>query len=212
MKNLLLILTFALTISCQQSELKKNKIAMNTVDTTTKNWQYATFGGGCFWCTEAIFEQLKGVGEVLPGYSGGNIKNPSYREVCTGRTGHAEVIHIQYDPKEVSFNTLLEVFFATHNPTTLNQQGADKGTQYRSAIFYHNENQKQLAKDFIAALTLEKVYGAPVVTEVTPFDTFYEAEDYHQNYYENNKEQAYCRAVINPKLKKFLAKFSDKLK
>ncbi len=212
MKNLLLILTFALTISCQQKELKKNKIAMNTIDTTTKNWQYATFGGGCFWCTEAIFEQLKGVEKVLPGYSGGNIKNPSYREVCTGRTGHAEVIHIQYDPKEVSFNTLLEVFFATHNPTTLNQQGADKGTQYRSAIFYHNENQKQLAEDFIAALTLEKVYDAPIVTEVTPFDTFYEAEDYHQNYYQNNKEQAYCRAVINPKLKKFLTKFSDKLK
>jgi len=204
------IFIIVLSIACKGIDTnKKEKTIMK--DTNT-NLSYATFGGGCFWCTEAMFEQLRGVKKVLPGYSGGQTKNPNYKEVCTGTTGHAEVIHITYDANEVSFETLLEVFFATHNPTTLNRQGADAGTQYRSVVFYHDDAQKEATQNFINALDLASVYDAPIVTELSPFDTFYKAENYHQNYYENNKEQAYCRAVIDPKLKKFLVKFSDKLK
>ncbi len=209
MKALQLILIIALTLSCARSPKIKKQLAMETKETKL---EYATFGGGCFWCTEAMFEQLQGVSSVLPGYAGGHTKKPSYREVCTGTTGHAEVIHIAYNPDEITFTTLLEVFFATHNPTTLNRQGADVGTQYRSVVFYHNEAQKIATEKFIAALTLNEVFDKPIVTEITKFDHFYKAENYHQNYYENNKEQAYCRAVINPKLKKFLINFSDKLK
>jgi len=172
----------------------------------------ATFGNGCFWCTEAIFQQLDGVSKVLPGYTGGSIKNPSYKEVCAGTTGHAEAIQITFDPQVISYRELLDVFFYTHDPTTLNRQGNDVGTQYRSAIFYHDASQRSEADKMIAQLTEEKVYDKPVVTEVTPFDVFYEAEDYHKNYYNNNKNQGYCRAVINPKLDKFVKKYKSKLK
>ncbi|MCA0931174.1 peptide-methionine (S)-S-oxide reductase MsrA [Lutimonas saemankumensis] len=172
----------------------------------------ATFGNGCFWCTEAIFQQLKGVESVLPGYTGGTVKNPSYKEVCTGTTGHAEAIQIKYDPSVISYRELLDIFFYTHDPTTLNRQGADVGTQYRSAIFYHNEKQKEDADTIIAQLTSEGVYDDPIVTEVTAAQIFYEAEDYHKNYYNNNKNQGYCRAVINPKLDKFMKKYGAKTK
>lgn len=174
--------------------------------------EIAIFGNGCFWCTEAIFMQLKGVESVLPGYSGGKIKNPSYKEVCTGNTGHAEVIQIIFDPNTISFRELLEVFFYTHDPTTLNRQGNDVGTQYRSAIFYNSENQKDDAELIIRQLEAEGVYDRRIVTEITAFDVFYPAEDYHQNYYNNNKDQPYCRAVINPKLDKFVKKYQAKLK
>lgn len=172
----------------------------------------ATFGNGCFWCTEAIFQQLEGVESVLPGYTGGVSKNPSYKEICTGTTGHAEVIQIAFDPKVISYRELLDVFFYTHDPTTLNRQGNDVGTQYRSAIFYQDASQKEAAEKMIEQLTEEKVYDDPIVTEVTALDVFYEAEDYHVNYYNNNKNQGYCRAVINPKLDKFVKKYGSKLK
>lgn len=162
-----------------------------------------TLGAGCFWCVEAVFENVKGVLSVTSGYSGGTIKNPTYKQVCTGKTGHAEVVNIVYNPTKISFQKLLEIFFTTHNPTTLNQQGADIGTQYRSAIFYHNKTQKQQAKKIIATLNKNKVFPSPIVTEVTPFDTFYKAENYHQEYYQLNKEQPYCKMVIKPKLDKF---------
>lgn len=177
-----------------------------------ENRSYATFGGGCFWCTEAIFEQLEGVEKVASGFSGGHIKNPAYREVISGRTGHAEVIQITYNPQVINYNTLLEVFFNTHDPTTLNRQGADRGTQYRSAIFYHNEEQQKAANNLIEALEEAKVFKDPIVTEVTQFDAFYEAEQYHQDYYANNQSQGYCQVVIRPKLEKFQKAYRDKLK
>lgn len=183
-----------------------NSQGMNT------NKETATLGGGCFWCTEAVFLGLRGVEKVTPGYSGGHIKNPAYREVTTGRTGHAEVVQIVYDPSVVKFSEILEVFFMTHDPTTLNRQGADVGTQYRSAIFYHDEKQKSVAEDIIRELEKQKVYADPIVTEVTAFTNFYEAEDYHLNYYARNKNQPYCQFVIAPKLKKFEKIFKDKLK
>jgi len=174
--------------------------------------EQATFAGGCFWCTEAIFQRIKGVKKVESGYSGGSLKNPTYQEVCSGLTGHAEVIEIKFDPTVVPFQKLVEVFFATHDPTTINRQGYDTGTQYRSAIFYHNNSQKQVADSFIKALTKEKVYTNKIVTEVSPFKTFYKAENYHQNYYNNNKLQQYCEVVINPKLEKFLKKYKELVK
>jgi methionine-S-sulfoxide reductase len=175
------------------------------------NKEVATFGGGCFWCTEAMFEELKGVLKVESGYSGGK-GQPTYKEVCTGTTGHAEVIHITFDPDQISFRDLLTVFFATHDPTTLNQQGADRGTQYRSVVFYHNPAQEQAAHEAIALLVKEKVFDKPVVTEVAPFTKFYVAEDYHQDYYRQNKSQGYCVAVISPKMTKFRKEFADRLK
>lgn len=196
-----LVLMLSLSVSAQ-----KNKKTMND------QLAVATFGNGCFWCTEAIFQQLKGVTSVLPGYTGGTVKNPSYKEVCTGTTGHAEVIQIKYDSDVIDFRELLDVFFYTHDPTTLNRQGADVGTQYRSAIFYHNPKQEADAKEIISQLTAEGVYDDPIVTEVTAIDIFYEAEDYHKNYYNNNKNQGYCRAVINPKLDKFMKKYGSKTK
>ena len=177
-----------------------------------KNTAYATFGGGCFWCTEAIFSELEGVISVESGYSGGENKNPTYSEVCTGTTGHAEVIHITYNPNKIQFSELLDVFFATHNPTTLNRQGADVGTQYRSVIFYHDEHQKNEAIKFIKALEKAHVFEDKIVTEITKFDKFYKAENYHQDYFNNNKSQGYCNVVINPKLQKFRKQFKDKLK
>lgn len=172
----------------------------------------ATFGNGCFWCTEAIFEQLKGVKRVEAGYAGGTVKYPSYEKVCSGNTGHAEVIRLKYDPNTISYRELLDVFFYTHDPTTLNRQGGDHGTQYRSAIFYHNESQKMEAEKIISDLEKENVYDNPIVTEVVPINNYYVAENYHQDYYNNNKNQGYCRAVINPKLDKFVKKYKDKLK
>lgn len=172
----------------------------------------ATFGSGCFWCSEALFQQLKGVQSVVSGYSGGIVKNPSYQEVCTGTTGHAEVIQITYDPKVITYPELLEVFWQTHDPTTLNRQGHDIGTQYRSVIFYHNAQQKALAEHYKQKLDEEHAFGKPIVTEITEFSEFFPAEDYHQNYYNLHKEQGYCSAVIRPKVVKVKKVFHDKLK
>ena len=174
--------------------------------------EIATLANGCFWCTEAIFQRLKGVEKVVSGYSGGTLKNPSYREITTGRTGHAEVIQLKFDSSIITFQEILDVFFSTHDPTTLNRQGYDRGTQYRSAIFYHSEEQRQVAEEFILKLNEANVFEDPIVTEVTKFNIFYEAEDYHQNYYNNNKTKGYCTAVINPKLEKFIKKYKEKLK
>lgn len=171
----------------------------------------ATLAGGCFWCTEAIYKELNGVSEVTSGYTGGTTQNPTYQEVSSGTTGHAEAINIQFDPSVISFTEILQVFFETHDPTTLNRQGADIGTQYRSAIFYHNEEQKETAESIIKELNAE-VYDGKIVTEVTPFDVFYTAEDYHQDYFEKNPSQGYCQIVIVPKLEKFRKIFADKLK
>jgi peptide-methionine (S)-S-oxide reductase len=172
----------------------------------------ATFGSGCFWCTEAVFQNLEGVELVESGYSGGKVKNPTYKEVCSGLTGHAEVIHVHYDPAIVTYDELLEVFWKTHDPTTLNRQGADEGTQYRSVIFYHNDEQKQLAEKYKQELDKSGAFNAPIVTEITPFDVFYKAEDYHQNYYNLNGNAPYCSFVIQPKVEKFKKVFKDKLK
>lgn len=174
--------------------------------------EIAIFGGGCFWCTEAVFLQLKGVTSALPGYIGGLNPNPTYKEVCTGETGHAEAIQIEFNPDEISYAKLLEIFFATHDPTTLNRQGNDIGTQYRSEIFYLNENQKKLAEAYIEYLTEEKVYQNPIVTTISESTTFYHAEDYHKNYYNGNKDQGYCSMVITPKVNKFQEKYSDLIK
>jgi peptide methionine sulfoxide reductase msrA/msrB len=171
-----------------------------------------TLGGGCFWCIEAIFEELKGVQKVESGYSGGNTINPTYKEVCSGMTGHAEVVQITYDPKIIRLEELLEVFFSLHDPTTLNRQGADAGTQYRSVIFFHNNEQKETAEKVITTLNKNKVFANPIVTEVTAFKKFYLAENYHQEYYALNKEQPYCKAVIKPKMDKLHKIFSQKLR
>jgi len=174
--------------------------------------QTVTLGGGCFWCVEAVMQPLKGVQRVVSGYMGGKVKNPSYREVCGGRTGHAEVVQVHFDPDEVSFRDLLYVFFATHDPTTLNRQGADVGTQYRSAIFYHDDEQQRIAKEVIADLEAQDVFGEPIVTEVTAAEPFYEAEAHHQDYFANNPRQPYCQAVIAPKVAKLRQKYLDRLK
>lgn len=174
--------------------------------------QVATFGAGCFWCTEAVFLNVKGVSKVVSGYEGGKVKNPSYREVCTGETGHAEVTQITFDPAKVSFEELLEVFWNTHDPTTLNKQGADEGTQYRSVVFYHNDEQKKVAEAYKKQLEASHVYKNPIVTEISPASTFYAAEDYHQNYFELNPNQGYCQYVIRPKVEKFKKQFASKLK
>ena len=199
------ILSFNENIFTQN--LKKAKI-MNT----NNKYETATFGTGCFWCTETIFEKLKGVESAVSGYSGGTKENPTYKEVCTGNTGHAEVIQVTYDPSIISFKDLLEVFWKTHDPTTLNRQGEDVGTQYRSAIFYHNDEQKKLAEEYRAKLESAKVFKDPIVTEITKFKNFFPAENYHQDYYEQNKSQPYCSFVITPKVEKFKKVFHDKLK
>jgi peptide-methionine (S)-S-oxide reductase len=172
----------------------------------------ATLGGGCFWCLEAVFEQLRGVEKVVSGYAGGTVANPTYHHVCTGATGHAEVVQVAFDPAVISFREVLEVFFATHDPTTLNRQGADVGTQYRSAIFYHSPPQRQAAEQLIAELNAAGVWDAPLVTQVVPFEKFYPAEDYHQGYFRNNPRQGYCMAVVSPKVAKFRKQFASKLK
>ncbi|NIR64321.1 MAG: peptide-methionine (S)-S-oxide reductase MsrA [candidate division Zixibacteria bacterium] len=172
----------------------------------------ATLAGGCFWCLEAVYDELTGVEDVVSGYAGGHVDDPNYQQVCTGTTGHAEVVQLKYDPDAVSYRELLEVFFSIHDPTTLNRQGADVGTQYRSAIFYHNEEQKEIAEEVIAQMEAENVWPNPIVTEVSPIDKFYQAEDYHQEYFAKNPNQGYCRAVINPKVTKFRKKYADRLK
>ncbi len=172
----------------------------------------ATFGTGCFWCTEAVFQELKGVQKVTSGYSGGHVKNPTYEQVCTKKTGHAEVVQIVYDPKEISFDDLLEVFFQVHDPTTLNRQGADEGPQYRSAIFYHNEEQKKKSEYYKQALDKSGAYDRNIVTEISPLKNFYAAEAYHQNFYTNNPNYGYCSYVIKPKLDKFRKVFAEKLR
>lgn len=172
----------------------------------------ATVAGGCFWCTEAIFKRLKGVISALPGYSGGEVENPTYEEVCTGSTGHAEAIQIEFDPSIIPYEKLLEVFFYTHDPTTMNQQGNDIGPQYRSVVFYHNDQQKEAAEKFVRELESKKVFSKPIVTMIEPFETFYIAEDYHKNYFERNKDAPYCTYIIGPKIKKLLEKFGKEVK
>lgn len=208
------LLTLALFIfSCSKVDKKDNSLNANTKKETTmpEKLDTAVFGAGCFWCVEAIFQRLKGVQFVESGYAGGTVENPTYQQVCAGYTGHAEVARITYDPSVISFEELLEVFWTTHDPTTLNRQGADIGTQYRSVIFYQNDEQKEIAersKNEVGA----KLWDDPVVTEISPLTNFYKAEDYHQNYYNENPNQGYCMAVINPKVSKFKKKFADKLK
>jgi peptide-methionine (S)-S-oxide reductase len=183
-----------------------------TTEPRSDGLQEATFGSGCFWCTEAYFDALEGVESVVSGYSGGFVKNPSYKEICTGRTGHAEVTRIVFDPERISFAELLEVFFATHDPTTLNRQGNDVGPQYRSVVFYHNEEQKAIAEASKAAADESGTWSNPVVTEISPLINWYPAEDYHQDYFANNPNQPYCAVVIRPKMDKFKARFAEKLK
>jgi peptide-methionine (S)-S-oxide reductase len=195
--------------NASQSE---NKTTTQTMTDTNIQTATATFGAGCFWCTEAVYLELKGVVKVMPGYSGGKTKNPTYKEVCTGLTGHAEVIQIEYNPAVVDFETLLAVFWKTHDPTTLNRQGYDEGTQYRSAVFYHTPEQKKLAEEYKAKLDSSGAFNSKIVTEITAFTEFYPAEKEHLNFYNLNPEYGYCRAVIAPKLDKFRKVFGDKLK
>ena len=185
---------------------------MSTGKPTAEQKEVATLGDGCFWCTEAVFNELKGVEKVDPGYSGGSTPNPTYEQVCSGTTGHTEVVQVTFDPSVVSYKEILDVFFATHDPTTLNQQGSDVGTQYRSVIFYHNEEQKATAEKVIEELTRAKAWDAPIVTQVEPFKAFYQAEEYHKNYFKRHPEQAYCQVVIAPKVAKLRKLFLPKLK
>lgn len=176
------------------------------------NIQIATLGAGCFWCVEAIFDDLKGVIDVVSGYSGGERENPTYQEICTGSTGHAEVIQVKFNPEEISFKEILLIFFSVHDPTTLNQQGNDIGTQYRSAIFFHSEEQRRVAQNVIVEIENSGIWGKPIVTEITEFQKFYSAEDYHQEYFTNNPNQPYCSAVVAPKVAKFRKNFLEKLR
>ena len=179
---------------------------------TDKNLETATLAAGCFWCVEAVFDDLKGVEDVISGYSGGHTENPTYQQVCSETTGHAEVVQIKFDPSVLSFADLLRVYFTVHDPTQLNRQGNDIGTSYRSAIFYHSEDQRKTAEEIIAEITAERIYDNPIVTEVAPFDKFWPAEDYHQEYFANNPAQPYCAAVVAPKVAKFRQKFVSRLK
>jgi len=176
------------------------------------NRETATLAGGCFWCLEAVFDELKGVESVESGYSGGHVPDPSYRAVCTGTTGHAEAVQISFDPQVISYEDILRIFFATHDPTTLNRQGADVGTQYRSAIFYHTPGQKAAAEKVMGEISAAGIWGRPIVTEVVPFEKFYVAEDYHQEYFANNPYQPYCMAIVAPKVRKFRKQFTEMLK
>ncbi len=178
----------------------------------TKNLETATLAAGCFWCVEAVFDALRGVEDVVSGYAGGHTENPTYRDVCSETTGHAEVVRINFDPQELSFYDLLHIFFAVHDPTTLNRQGNDIGSSYRSAIFYHSDEQRKTAEEVINKLDDADIWEEPIVTEVTEFTNFYPAEEYHQEYFENNPNQPYCAAVVAPKVAKFRQKFFDKLK
>ncbi|MHA3789393.1 peptide-methionine (S)-S-oxide reductase MsrA [Flavobacterium hauense] len=215
MKNALVLVLALVSLSCQSKQnpevgiVKSNKgdLKMNNKKTET-----AIFAGGCFWCTEAFFTDLKGVEKVTSGYIGGKTENPTYKEVCSGYTGHAEAIKIEFNPDEVAYEDLLEIFFATHDPTTINRQGADVGTQYRSEIFYTTDAQKTAAENFIKLLTDQDIYGKKIVTKVSKASVFYPAEDYHQDYYAQNPNQPYCSAVITPKLDKLKKNYKSKLK
>lgn len=211
-KIILLTVIIAIIFFACESTVSKNNQEKTMDNQTQNNLDVATFGSGCFWCTEAIFERVKGVQKVISGYSGGTTENPTYKEVCTGTTGHAECTQIYYDPSVISYDELLEIFWKTHDPTTLNRQGNDVGTQYRSVIFYHNLEQKEKAEYYKKKLEEEKIWDKPIVTEITEFKKFYPAEDYHQNYYDNNPYQGYCAFVITPKIEKFEKIFKDKLK
>ena len=215
LKTVLHMLFFTSLLACT-SENKYNAMSAsltNPLHTVSENIDTATFGTGCFWCTEAIFEQLNGVVKVTSGYSGGKVEKPTYKEVCTGETGHAECVQILYEPDKISYDELLEVFWQVHDPTTLNRQGADEGTQYRSAIFYHDAAQKQKAEKYKAELNSSGAFPKPIVTEVSRIDKFYPAENYHQEYYANNKNtNPYCAVVIRPKLEKFQKIFGKKIR
>jgi peptide-methionine (S)-S-oxide reductase len=212
-KGLLIILGLVFS-SCtaKEKQVLKDDLKEPVKIKTNKNMEIATFAGGCFWCTEAVFLELKGVEKVVSGYIGGKTLNPTYKDICTGETGHAEAIQITYNPNEVAYEDLLEVFFGTHDPTTLNRQGADVGTQYRSEIFYHSEDQKAKAEKYIQLIESEKLYDKPIVTKISSATKFYPAEDYHQNYYNQNAEQGYCQMVIAPKLEKLHKYYKSKLK
>lgn len=216
LKSLLIpVISFMALQSCAQknnTDKTKKETKKMTTATTTANLDTATFGTGCFWCTEAVFQQLNGVQKVTSGYSGGHVKNPNYKEVCTGTTGHAECLNIVYDTTKITYDELLEVFWQVHDPTTLNRQGADVGTQYRSVIFYHDDAQKAKAEKYKTELDKSGAWDNPVVTTIEKMDIFYPAEDYHQNYYINNTEQGYCQFVIRPKVEKFEKVFKNKLK
>ena len=218
MKSALSIMIISLTtlLSCAQNSNNMSEEIKSTMNAkaepSTAATDTAVFGNGCFWCTEAIFQQLEGVEKVESGYSGGHVANPTYKEVCTGNTGHAEALRIVYDPKKISYDELLEVFWQTHDPTTLNRQGNDIGTQYRSVIFYQNTEQKQKAEKYKVELDKSGAFNNPIVTEIAPAQTFYKAEDYHQNYYKENGSQPYCQFVIRPKLEKFQKVFKSKIK
>lgn len=211
--SMLFTLLFLQSIGCNESTsqnqlLQKGKMNQSDIENT----QLATFGSGCFWCTEAVYERVKGVLSVTSGYAGGKIDNPSYEEVCSGSTGHAEVIQLAYNPDIISYDELLEIFWKTHDPTTLNRQGADVGTQYRSVIFYHSDDQKHKAENYKSELNKAGIWKDSIVTEISPFTNFYPAEKYHQNYYEQNPNQGYCSFVITPKIEKFEKIFKTKLK
>jgi peptide-methionine (S)-S-oxide reductase len=193
-------------------EMQESKVEDLGHSPASKSLELATLAGGCFWCTEAMFDILKGVVKVESGYSGGNVQNPSYEDVCTGDTGHAESIQITFDPSVVSYADLLRIFFTTHDPTTLNRQGADVGTQYRSAVFYHNPEQERVAKQVIEEFEKSKVWKKQIVTEIVPYKEFYKAEDYHQEYYARNSRQPYCRVVIEPKISKLREHYRERLK
>jgi peptide-methionine (S)-S-oxide reductase len=206
-----LFLSFIILSSIVMLQFNRN-VLMQKDDNKGMDYEYATFGAGCFWCTEAFYTRLKGVIKVEPGYSGGNTSNPTYKEVCTGKTGHAEVCQITFDPKIISYSKLLEVFWGVHDPTTLNRQGNDVGTQYRSVVFYHNEEQKKAAEEMKAKLVTDHVWEDPIVTQIVPFEKFYAAEAYHDDYFEKNPDQPYCSYVIAPKVKKFEKTFGAYLK
>lgn len=202
-------------LSCAHNENPQNYMtaSLSSLSSSTVKTETATFGTGCFWCTEAVFQELKGVEKAVSGYSGGQVLNPSYKEVCGGKTGHAECIQVTYDPSLISYDELLEVFWQVHDPTTLNRQGADVGTQYRSVIYYHNNEQKEKAENYKAELDKSGAFGNPIVTEIAAAETFYTAENYHQEYYDQNKNSnPYCAMVIRPKLDKFRKVFKDKLR
>ena len=213
--RLAFILVIALGVSCtfaDQQENSKVNQSQTTSNVNSQELQVATFGAGCFWCVEAVFENVTGVHSVTSGFAGGTVKNPPYLEVVSGRTGHAEVCQIKFDPQKVSYDELLEVFWKTHDPTTLNRQGPDRGTQYRSIVLYHNDEQKRLAEDYKKRLDQSGAWNDPIVTEITRFTDFYKAEEEHQDYFRRNPNQAYCRVVIRPKVAKFKKVFRDKLK
>ena len=227
MKKLQIKLKMAVTLvaaiffmmACTQAS-NPNKVIMNVetntnpvnIHVTNQGTDTATFGAGCFWCVEAVFQRLDGVISVKSGYAGGSVKNPSYKEVCAGTTGHAEVCQIIFDKSKITYDLLLEVFWKTHDPTTLNYQGNDHGTQYRSVVFYHNEEQKQLAEKYKKQINDEKAYPNPIVTEIKPYNNYYEEEGYHQNYFNQNGNESYCQYVIQPKVEKFEKIFKDKMK